>query len=49
MVYVGISYSIDSIWDFPIVIGKLIHFGDSWLDPPVLLSSLYHNLLLDLF
>jgi hypothetical protein len=49
MVYIGISYSIDFIWDFPIVIGKPIHFGDSWLDPPVLLPSPYHNPLLDLF
>jgi hypothetical protein len=36
-----ISYSVDFIWDFPIVIGKPIHFGDSWLDPPVLMPSLY--------
>ena len=43
MVYIGISYSVDFIWDFPIVIGKPIHFGDSWLDPPVLLPSPYHN------
>ena len=49
MVYIGISYSVDFIWDFPIAIGKPIHFGDSWLDPPVLLPSLYHNLRLDLF
>ena len=49
MVYIGISYSVDFIWDFPIVIGKPIHFGDSWLDPPVLLPSLYHNPLLELF
>ena len=49
MVYIGISYSIDFIWDFPIAIGKPIHFGDSWLDPPVLLLSPYHNPLLDLF
>ena len=49
MVYIGISYSVDFIWDFPIVIGKPIHFGDSWLDPPVLLPSPYHNPLLDLF
>ena len=43
MVYMGISYSVDFIWDFPIVIGKPIHFGDSWLDPPILLPSPYHN------
>ena len=49
MVYIGISYSVDFIWDFPIVMGKPIHFGDSWLDPPVLLLSPYHNPLLDLF
>ena len=49
MVYIGISYSVDFIWDFPIAIGKPIHFGDSWLDPPVLLPSLYHNPRLDLF
>ena len=49
MVYIGISYSFDFIWAFPIAIGKPIHFGDSWLDPPVLLPSLYHNLRLDLF
>ena len=49
MVYIGISYSVDFIWDFPIVIGKPIHFGDSWLDPPVLLPSPYHNPRLDLF
>ena len=49
MVYIGISYSVDFIWDFPIAIGKPIHFGDSWLDPPVLLLSPYHNPLLDLF
>ena len=49
MVYIGISYSVDFIWDFPIAIGKPIHFGDSWLDPPVLLPSPYHNPLLDLF
>ncbi len=49
MVYIGISYSVDFIWDFPIVIGKPIHFGDSWLDPPVLLPSPYHNPLLDMF
>jgi hypothetical protein len=49
VVYIGISYSVDFIWDFPIVIGKPIHFGDSWLDPPVLLPSPYHNPLLDLF
>ena len=49
MVYIGISYSVDFIWDFPIVIGKPIHFGDSWLDPPVLLLSPYHNPRLDLF
>ena len=34
---------------FPIVIGKPIHFGGSWLDPPVLLPSPYHNPLLDMF
>jgi hypothetical protein len=45
----GISYSVDFIWAFPIVIGKSIHFGDSWLDPPVLLLSPYHNPRLDLF
>jgi hypothetical protein len=49
VVYIGISYSVDFIWDFPIVIGKPIHFGDSWLDPPVLLPSPYHNPRLDLF
>ena len=49
MVYIGISYSVDFIWDFPTAIGKPIHFGDSWLDPPVLLLSPYHNPLLDLF
>ncbi len=49
MVYIGISYSVDFIWDFPIVIGKPIHFGDSWLDPPVILLSPYHNPRLDLF
>jgi hypothetical protein len=49
VVYIGISYSVDFIWDFPIVIGKPIHFGDSWLDPPVLLPSPYHNPLLDMF
>jgi hypothetical protein len=49
VVYIGISYSVDFIWDFPITIGKPIHFGDSWLDPPVLLLSPYHNPLLDLF
>jgi hypothetical protein len=43
VVYIGISYSVDFIWDFPIVIGKPIHFGDSLLDPPVLLPSPYHN------
>jgi hypothetical protein len=43
------SYSVDFIWGFPITIGKPIHFGDSWLDPPVLLPSLYHNPSLDLF
>ena len=48
-VYTGISYSVDFIWDFPIVIGKLIHFGDFWLDPLVILPSPYHNPLLDLF
>jgi hypothetical protein len=46
----GISYSIDFfLWDFPIVIGKPIHFGDSWLDPPVLVPSPYHKSLLDMF
>ena len=49
MVYIGISYSVDFIWDFPIVIGKPIHFGDSWQDLPLLLPSLYHNPSLDLF
>jgi hypothetical protein len=49
VVYIGISHSVDFIWDFPIVIGKPIHFGDSWPDPPVLLLSPYHNPLLDLF
>jgi hypothetical protein len=49
VVYIGISHSIDFIWDFPIVTGKPIHFGDSWLDPPVLLPSPYHNPLLGLF
>jgi hypothetical protein len=49
VVYIGISYSVDFIWGFPIVIGKPIHFGDSWLDPPVLLQSPYHNPSLDLF
>ena len=49
MIYIGISNSIDFIWDFPIAIGKPIHFGDSWLDPLVLLPSLYHNPSLDLF
>ena len=49
MVNIGIFYSVDLIWDFPIAIGKPIHFGDSWLDPPVLLPSLYHNQRLDLF
>ena len=49
MVYIGISYSVDFIWDFPIVIGKPIHFGDSWLDPLVFLLSPYHNPRLDLF
>jgi hypothetical protein len=43
VVYIGISYSVDFIWDFLIVIGKTIHFGDSLLDPPVLLLSPYHN------
>jgi hypothetical protein len=46
VVYIGI---IDFIWDFHIVIGKPIHFGDAWLDPPVLLPSPYHNPLLDMF
>ena len=49
MVYIGNSYSVDFIWDFPIVIGKPIHFGDSWLDPPVFLLSPYHNPRLDSF
>jgi hypothetical protein len=49
VVYIGISYSDDFIWDFPIVIGKPIHFGDSWLDPLVLLLSPYGNPSLDLF
>jgi hypothetical protein len=46
VVYIGIFYSVDFISDFSIVIGKPIHFGDSWLDPPVLLPSPYHNPLL---
>ena len=49
MVYIGISRSVDFIWDFPVAIGKPIHFGDSWLDPPVLLPSPYHNPRLDSF
>ena len=49
MVYIGISYSFDFIWDFPIAIGNPIHFGGSWLDPPVLLPSPYHIPLLDMF
>jgi hypothetical protein len=49
VVYIGISHSVDFILDFSIVIGKPIHFGDSWLDPPVLLPSPYHNSLLDMF
>ena len=48
-VYIGISYSVHFIWDFPIFEGKPIHFGDSWLDPPMLLPSPYHNPLLDMF
>jgi hypothetical protein len=48
-VRIGISHSVDFIWDFPIAIGKPIHFGDFWLDPPVLLPSPYHNPLLDMF
>jgi hypothetical protein len=48
-VYIGIPYSVDFMWDFLIVRGKPIHFGDSWLDPPVLLPSPYHNPLLDMF
>jgi hypothetical protein len=35
--------------DFLVAIGKPIHFGDSWLDPPVLLPSPYHNPFLDMF
>jgi hypothetical protein len=49
VVYIGISHGVDFTWDFPIVIGKPIHFGDSWLDPQVLLPSPYHNPLLDMF
>jgi hypothetical protein len=49
VVYIGISYSVDFIWDFPIAIGKPIHFGHSWLDPPVLLPSPYHNPSMDMF
>jgi hypothetical protein len=49
VVYLGISDTVDSVWDFPIVIGKPIHFGDSWQDLPQLLPSLYHNPSLDLF
>jgi hypothetical protein len=49
VVYIGISNSVDFIWDFPIVIGKPIHFRDSWLDPPVFLMSPYHNPRLDSF
>jgi hypothetical protein len=49
VVCIGISYSVDFVWDFPISIGKPIHFGDSWLDPPVLLPPPYHNPLLDMF
>jgi hypothetical protein len=48
-IHVGISYGVYFIWDFPIVTGKPIHFGDSWLDPPVLLPSPCHNPLLDMF
>ena len=49
MVYIGILYNVDFVWDFPIVIGKPIHFGDSWQDLPLPLPSLYHNPSLDLF
>jgi hypothetical protein len=36
---------------FPIVIENLLHFGDSWLDPLLLMSSLlvYHSLRLGAF
>jgi hypothetical protein len=46
--YIGISYSVGFICDFPIAIGKPIHFGDSWLDPLVLLPSPYHNPSMDM-
>jgi hypothetical protein len=49
VVYIGISYSVDFIWDFPIATGTPIHFGDSWLDPPMLLPSPYHNPSMDMF
>jgi hypothetical protein len=49
VVYIGIPHSVDFIWDFLIVIGKPIHFGDSWWDPPMLLPSPYRNPLLDMF
>jgi hypothetical protein len=49
VVYIGISYSIDFIWDFPIAIGNPIHFGHSWLDPPVLLPSSYHSPSMNMF
>jgi hypothetical protein len=49
VVYIGISHSVDFIWDFPIAMGKPIHFGDSWLDPPMLLPSPYHNPSMDMF
>jgi hypothetical protein len=49
VVYIGVPCSVDFIWDFPMVIGKPIQFGDSWLDPPVLLPSPYHSPLLDMF
>jgi hypothetical protein len=49
MVYIGISYSVNIIWDLPLVIGKPMHFGNSWLDPPVLPPSPYHNPFLDMF
>ena len=49
MVYIGISYSVDFIWDFTIAIGKPIHFGHSWLNPPVLVPSPYHNPSMNMF
>jgi hypothetical protein len=48
VVYIGISNSVDFIWDFPSAIGKPIQIGHSWLDPPVLLPSLYHNPSMDM-